>query len=52
MEDKRDEDELVRKGTVLDHFVEKREVSQMIAALPTLKNDVISLERAVERFIG
>jgi len=49
MEDKCDE---VRKGTVLDHFVEKGEVSQMIAALPTLNNDVISLERAVERFIG
>ena len=46
------EDEAVCKGTVLDHFVEKDEVSHMITALPTLNNDVVTLERVVERFIG
>lgn len=46
------EEEKVRKGTVLDHFVEKDEVSHMITALPTLNNDVVTLERIVERFIG
>ena len=46
------EEETVRKGTVLDHFVEKDEVSHMITALPTLNNDVVTLERVVERFIG
>lgn len=47
-----DNEEVVRKGTVLDHFVEKDEVSHMIIALPTLNNDTIVLESAVERFIG
>lgn len=45
-------EEAICKGTVLDHFVEKDEVSHMISALPTLNNDAVVLERAVERFIG
>lgn len=45
-------EEAVRKGTVLDHFVERDEVLHMITALPTLNNDNIALERAVEHFIG
>ena len=52
MADKKLGEEAVRKGTVLDHFVEKDEVSHMITSLPTLSNDVITLERVVERFIG
>ena len=47
-----DTEEAVCKGTVLDHFVEKDEVFHMITALPTLNNDVVALERAVEHFIG
>lgn len=45
-------EEAVRKGTVLDHFVEKDEASHLIAALPTVDNDTVELERAMERFIG
>ena len=47
-----DKGEAVCKGTVLDHFVEKDEASQLIAALPTVSDEVVELERAKERFVG
>jgi len=47
-----DIEDAVCKGTVLDHFVEKEEVSCMITTLPTLDNEVVVLECAIEHFVG
>lgn len=52
MADKDNNEEAVRKGTMLDYFVEKDEIWRMIITLPSLDNEAVVLERAVERFVG
>jgi len=45
-------EDTVCRGTVLDHFVEKEQVSRMITELPALIDELVVLERAHEQFLG
>jgi len=45
-------EDAVCKGTVLDHFVEKEQVTSMITELSSLTDELVVLERAHEQFLG
>ena len=49
---KYENEDAVCRGTVLDHFVEKEQVSRMISELPALIDELVVLERAHEQFLG
>ena len=44
--------EAVCSGNVLDHFAESEELSALVAALPHVSTDQISLEMSQERVTG
>ena len=50
--EKDESEDAVRRGTVLDHFVEKEQVAGMITELPALIDELVVLERAHEQFLG